>query len=496
MNVVGAAESFVRDRGMEPSSVLLLDLGGSLTSGSFTTRALLLSLRLYTKNDDIHAELWEALAAPQKIVVIVSAPSCTKNALFFKWDYGEDIRHKVLFIPIPGTLKETWRCTAGGTLTSFFLDPGGKHDTHRCLENRDNLFWEQSFKPIRSCNAETFKCKFGHFAYWPHTFPGQNSRFHAKFRLGFTCNGSHVENIYSVGYTSMPPLRTALMLMSLYHIRSPRFSHCLSDIPLETIDVTALVEPFEPEVWWLVVATVVLLGVAWALIVRKSAPIFCTELTLGTVTCCELTLAPKRYSDAMIGCVALSFAFIVGQIYSNTVMSSFLDPTFEFSEKYPMFTCTGESSCYNETFLSFSLGLRPVCDTPSLMRGIASKPLKKWRSSGPVRFFGPYEFVTLEATSGSNTVYMGLSVTRTSDIFSRLEQHAVFSPATLTIHGEKLIRRDRDRAKMAVPNPDDPDPISSYKRGAAATRVPLYPPFEYVEFNTTRDVFDISEQFP
>ena len=53
MNVVSAAERLVRDRGMEPSSVLLLNLGGSPTNGSFTTEALFLSLRLYTENEGV-----------------------------------------------------------------------------------------------------------------------------------------------------------------------------------------------------------------------------------------------------------------------------------------------------------------------------------------------------------------------------------------------------------------------------------------------------------
>lgn len=46
MEVVVSAENSARDRGVEPTSVLLLDLGSVLTRGSFTTEALLLSLRL------------------------------------------------------------------------------------------------------------------------------------------------------------------------------------------------------------------------------------------------------------------------------------------------------------------------------------------------------------------------------------------------------------------------------------------------------------------
>ena len=313
-----------------------------------------------------------------------------------------------------------------------------------------------------------------------------------EFRLGVICNGSDVENIYSVGRMTSSPLRTELMLMSLYHIRSVRFSDCLSFIPLKTIDVTALVEPFEPEVWCLVVATVVLLGVAWTLIERESAPIFCTEITLSTVTVREVTFTPKRYSGAMIGLVALAFAFIVGHIYSNTVMSSFLDPTFEIRKTSNVFTCTGDLNCYNETYLNFLLARRPVCDLPSPMRGTARKPLKRFRPRKALRYEGGFEFVNLEKTSGPQTVYMRLSVTRISVIFSRLEQHGVLSPATLVIQDEKFIRQYRDRAKMSDSDPKNPDPVSDYKRNYAARHRALNPAFEYVEFNTTRDVFDMS----
>ena len=88
MEMVLAAEGFVRDSGLEPPSVLLLNLGESLTNGSFTTGALLLSSQFDSQHLDIRVELWEALAAPQKIVVIVSGKSCAKNAPFFNSEYG------------------------------------------------------------------------------------------------------------------------------------------------------------------------------------------------------------------------------------------------------------------------------------------------------------------------------------------------------------------------------------------------------------------------
>ena len=110
MDVVRKAEKVAAERNMTPTSILFLDLGSVLTRGSFSSNASLLSLRpRILLPVEVHTELWQALAAPQKIFVVMSQSEGLENKNFFGSDFVQNIRHKFVFLLLTRTESQNER---------------------------------------------------------------------------------------------------------------------------------------------------------------------------------------------------------------------------------------------------------------------------------------------------------------------------------------------------------------------------------------------------
>ena len=98
MYTVAESEEISRNNGVKPTSLMFVNLGRVLTKGSFTTNASLLSMDrpqiLYRA--ETHTGLWEALAAPLKIIVAVShakAYGGFSRPPFYSTDFVQNTEH-------------------------------------------------------------------------------------------------------------------------------------------------------------------------------------------------------------------------------------------------------------------------------------------------------------------------------------------------------------------------------------------------------------------
>lgn len=96
-------------------------------------------------------------------------------------------------------------------------------------------------------------------------------------------------------------------------------------ISFSAVDVIALVKAFSAGVWYLTLSNIIALTSAYTLIVKEPTLEFSCNVVLSVITVRELQSAPtlrRTFSGTII-------TFLIGQIYSNSVMSSFLDPNGE-----------------------------------------------------------------------------------------------------------------------------------------------------------------------
>lgn len=515
INVVFFIEMFTRQRAIEPTSLLLLNLGSVLTNGSFRTNAFLLSLKPSLRSyplPSVHTELWQALAAPLRIVVLLSQDEIFDNAFFYGSDFIQNIRHKFVFLLITRTQhqnKELKYDSEALFSISSFIWSGRKPLRWMCYENRDNLFFEQESKSINACNIRPTSCDVEQIRETTLTL---TATLAYGYQLDVKCNTTRTVVPLQISLGSF--YENLQVARSLLNVVEDEISGCLSFIPLVIVDVTALFEPFDMAVWTFILMHLPILGVACALIARESATVFATEISLSIVTVRELPLYTKNYSTTILGCAALAFSFLIGSLYGNTVMSSFLDPTSyatdEFSVKYPPENCRMSAVCYHEDSLYRSMLLGTVCNIPRPMLETIGKPSRAVHL-GDRREQSPF-FYRLESRRVSKT---GLCKLRTSEalgsktngkllpvlcklilvpsqsswVIKRIIEHGIVSPTRLRIQEAQSLMEGRSQngSRASLGESGTKALAERMKRGLKVTRSEL----EYVSFNTTNEAFDM-----
>lgn len=187
--VVDGVEWSASHRGISPTALLLLDLGNVLKGGSFTSNSNLLSLPPpdVDEGEYVHFGLWQALAAPFKIVVFVSQRESSESSRFFTADFVQNIRHKFMYVLFTRTeAQDRLRPYDLGIfpLPTFVLI--GRHRTRAfCYENRDNLFWELSPKTMAACATAATACDVLSFSEPFTAFTGAMTAYH---KLLVKCN--------------------------------------------------------------------------------------------------------------------------------------------------------------------------------------------------------------------------------------------------------------------------------------------------------------------
>lgn len=103
MELVRAAEESARRYRVQPTSLLIVDIGGVLLRGSFRSEASLFCVTqeitelLARSSGHIHTELINVLPVPLQIILITSQDEVSLKGPFYATDFTQNIRHKFLF---------------------------------------------------------------------------------------------------------------------------------------------------------------------------------------------------------------------------------------------------------------------------------------------------------------------------------------------------------------------------------------------------------------
>lgn len=495
MDLVSSTEGVLRDLGLELKSVLFWNFGSILTEQSFRTDAFLLSSPPRPPVRYTARAVEYFLRYPLKIVAVVPQDNWQGKSgnWFYESRIFEEIDRELLLIVITTSttsLRAAYRPTSKTLLRPTLFWSDRINWRLLCYENRDNLFRQYVPKPMSTCDLKPTKCRVEHISETMMHFAGKLSM---KYYIEVKCNTTRAGNSYHLDQVrvDIATTRPSLDEMSYLNVLELRRSdmRCFSYIPSVTIDVTELTKAFDAEVWCLVLSTVILLAGAWSLIVRTSASDFSVEISMSILVVRELTLSPKSYSGTMIGCVALAFAFMVELLYSNTVMSSFLNPTGDYPAATLAVHCSKNSLCWHKDSLNLILNFRPLCDIPPHMLGAAERPLRTFH---PSKFEVDHYFrlalfhpLTVGGDFGG-TAWLDLHGTQTSTNIQRIIQHGIISPSRIKIYETKssLVSRTRDGASKR----------SRERKNTMILKaifLNVEPVGEYVSFSTTREVFDM-----
>ena len=462
-SIVEIAHGLAASKGIRPTSLLLLELGSVLTQGSFLTYAHLLSLRpaklagpvsqfdvsvrasgTQPHGYIIHTILWQALAAPLSIIAVVSEEDISRNTEYFQTDFIQNIRHKFVCVILTRTgsqhkrypmAQSTYPVSTVAVVRRKGLDT-------RCLENRDNLFRLQVRKSIQACDSTARSCEFKSFRVL------LQRATHADlvlYKLRVKCNATEVDVDHRTTHLGRSTHSNIYVSMSRYNLGETRLTDCYSYIPFSDVDVKALAKPFSAGVWCLTLTTVIVLTTAWSLIKRESALEFSSNVVLSLITVRELQSAStscRGSSGTIIECATLAFIFFIGQIYSNCVMSSFLDPTGEVLQWLSAFDCTTLPTCQYESSLDFLLTRSALCHIVPSMLIKVKKPLRRFV---PLKSFSEpralFRLLFTELYPRNGVVPLPLVPTQPSVIWIHIIEHGILSPRKLALIEQNIVAK-------------------------------------------------------
>ena len=481
MDVVTQAEIIALRRNLSPTSILLLDLGSVLTQGSFSSNASLLSLRpRIPPQVDVHTELLEALAAPQKIFVVMSQTEGLRNKDFFASDFVQNIRHKFVFLLITRTESQDkrFRWVSGVFCLPTLLWSGKVIKATWCYENHDNVFWEYASKSAGDCGSRTSLCHF-HSIYEP--FLSLSGTLYIQYFFRFHCNVTRTELKYAVSYPRIGFQK--FISMSQYNVRQVESHGCRSLIPIAHQDVTALLKPFELEVWCFILSYILLLTKTWSLLAREPSTPLLHQILMTTISAEGVKFNPRTLSSTVAGCSALVFTFLIGTLYSNCVMSSFLNPTTELPSTHGVKNCHGHLLCYDKKWLNSALRTVAVCQIPIHMLGAVTSPLRNFKAR-PFSFDG-IMVVNLVKFNGRSRS-LPLVPTQSSIIWNRMLQHGVVSPGRLLKVEVKTLQASKDKSSHLKKSGDQ---LGLYKLKTDLDNQVF--PYTYASYESVGEWFDL-----
>ena len=496
---VNVAERLARSHGIEVTSLLLLNLGSILTQGSFKADANLLSLRPWKtvrpwllkdrENLNLLTNLWQALAAPLKIIIVVSQDKTLEYKDYFNTDFNHHLRHKFICVLLTRTAAQD---RALGYRSLIFQLPtvaliGTSRQRSWCFENRDNLFWQYIPRSIDTCDLTASTCtlhKFREILRYEFDLLG------ISYGLDVRCNRTELWNIY----VSEPKTKLHMKFhsWSRWNVRDEGLTGCFSYIPFSPVDVSAFAKPFSPGSWCLILTTVLVLATAWLLIVRRSPLTFSVQIILGIVSCGDVNVEARSFSSTMIGCVALAFAFLIGQVYSNSVMSCFLDPTYEVPSTLITLECTTTQYCNRGRSLDIVLRNMAACSIPRHTLNGLERPLRAFRPPSRRRSLTFALLGIYRTRFDGRSQPLPLVPTQSIKIWDQILQHGIVSPRRMSSSGDvrisssELLRKAKSDQDFGLKEAHRS--MSDYRKIDESRLIPT--DLEFVSFNTTREWFE------
>lgn len=476
---------------VRPTSLLIVDLrnGPTLTLPR-PMSSLLLSYpktteRIPQTRSRTNTELLDALAAPLKVVLITSRQDCLNDRAFYRSDFTQNIRHKFLFLVFQRAANQTWDLlTIQATLrirTLIWTEDEAKR--FFCSKNHDNLFAKRYRESPRECTTSAASCAV---LSTQRSIPNSYGPFKPEFSVRVRCNVTEFENNFFVERVRLrgDPMRA--YLTSSWGLQDTEPEGCFSYILVDTVDVTALLKAFQPGVWCLILATAIIVAALWSRMRRRPTLPILGRILQSTITVRDIgpVLAPKTYSQTAVGCTAIAFIFFIGNLYSNCVMTSFLDPTVE-PRTSNFYFCHLSHLCSDARNLQIVLEHVPVCALPQTLLSGIGKPLRRFQAEKD-HFQGTFDILETgkkEFDFGAESEQLPLAVTQKSIIVDRLLCHGLISSKQLRLL--ELTRRGRNSRSVTLLRVEAMSRITGILGGRK-----LGP--EIATYNTTLGQFDMN----
>lgn len=376
INIVTEAEHFALQRGILPTGLLILDVTKALTTEPLKTNASLLVLDPLTRaaversGESSQPLYLDLIAFNLKIVVVSVEPWYDSHPSMPMPDPFQNFRHNcILHIAVN---QPTHRNLFVNTL----------HWNHygfqrfSCVRQFDHLvFWIDEFLPPSSCMPRKEVCSVRSLS----ATVAKGTGLILKFLEGtVVCNTTRIQ----VGYV-LDARAHVLTEVHEEHMLS-RFStsrntvhECYSFIRISKTNVTALLRPFEVEVWISTCLCLLILVriIAWLNVDSLQSALGRT--LMGFITVIEIKAKVRRYSHLfVIGCVS-AMLFFIGLIYANLFTSFLLDPRI-----YE--TCRAREDVYNRPelycadLLHYYLSTRYcLCNLDHIQQSMVTKPMSR-----------------------------------------------------------------------------------------------------------------------
>ena len=312
--------------------------------------------------------------------------------------------------------------------------------------------------------------------------------FEPRHTLQFRCNETRVEINYRLTWKTERTDLFQQVSRTRWNLQVQDFTDCYSYTPYSSTDVTALLEPFSLGVWCVVFATVVILAIAWSAIVRRSILVFSGNTVWSIVGAREVELSPRNFSSTVLGCTTVAFTCLIGLLYSNIVMSTFLNPIARMPHDSKPFSCVNIPVCQKESSLDLVLKFMPACHILPRMLALAKRPLSGFKASKRFSRREPFFFkLTSDPYYDGKLRSLSLVRTQTSMIWDGILQHGILSPRRLAVAEEKAFSESRTRINTTEYKLSENRWFAVFERHVANRRK-----LEFISFNTTREWFDMT----
>lgn len=436
--IADVAQTYVLRRGIPLTDVVILDVSFLLTNGSVNLGTSLLSSPIDATKDhrNVAPVLVDALAT-HLLIVLLLRPTRDIPVRYLEAgslntvDFAQHVRHKCL-LQVIVTKKDASAIFSSGV--SLVWGPRSAPVLY-CAATYDELmtFWPK--KASTSCGTATLKCRTTNAL--PEKIVSAVGTVY-KLTLTISCNGTQARLPYEAeSHLRADRVITQQNQMRLKYSPCPIAAECYSLILRESTDVTTLLKPFTLEVWLLTVLCLVLTAaiISWT----ESEPILSTICTiaLSFIGSSAVEANCRKYSVLIIACATVSMSFLLSVVYSNSVMSYFLQIASERSPKssvYCTFPQVCEAALESSRFMS---GVR-YCGLSERAKRACRLPLRREvlypDNAGAGTFLSPC-FLERNANSFSpRKLQLQVVLSRTSKSLEKLLQGGILTPEAFERH--------------------------------------------------------------
>lgn len=318
--IADVAQRYIVRRGIQFTDVLIFDASSLLTNGSVRLWTSFLSLQETLPPAHLGAQrftsplMHEALASPSLIVLLFRAGEYDDFL-----DLVQNIQHKCLLQII--FIKKEPNPYVSSSPTYLWKDSSAP--ILRCSRTYDYLMTETLNAKQESCENLELKCRVSDVRLETVLAFVKSSY---SLALSLTCNNTSARLRYQAQFNDVFSNRSVhdAHMRTWYSVCSET-TECYSLILRASTDLTAFVQPFDWVVWIVTCLSMLLTATIFAWTQPEPIPVKLCQMTLNFIAACSIEANCKKYSVLILACTILLMTFLLSTIYSNTVMSYFLE---------------------------------------------------------------------------------------------------------------------------------------------------------------------------